>query len=161
MDFPFRKDIYTAKGKGQPLILRKVRRDENGDKIPCTCNDPVTHEGDGDAFCTYCDGVGFIWDEHWFLGYITHSSSFVGTSMTLREVTTPAFVQTDEPYLFTFYYVVVQVDDWVVQPALDSEGNVIVPMRTQHRHRVISQFPNRMDGARIEFWKFKLRKHGV
>jgi hypothetical protein len=161
MDFPFRKDTHTAKGKGQPLLLRKIRRDSDGEKIPCTCNDPVTHEGDGDAHCAYCDGVGFLWDELWFLGYVTHSASFVGTSMTLREMTMPGFIQTDEPFLYTFYYVTVQKDDWVCQPALDEEGNVIQPIRMQHRNRVISQFPMRMDGARIEYWKYKLRKHGV
>jgi len=158
MYFPYRKDTYTAKGKGQPLILRKIRRDDNGDKIKCTCNDAVTHEGDGDAFCAYCDGVGYIWDEIWFLGYVTHSASFVGTSMTLREVTTPGFVQVNEPFMYTFYYVTVHKGDWVVQPALDVEGNVIQPIQSQHRNIVISQFPMRMDGARIEYWKYKLRK---
>ena len=158
MDFPLRKDTYKAKGKGQPLILRKIRRDENGDRIKCSCNDAVTHEGDGDANCAYCDGVGYIWDEQWFLGYVTHSASFVGTSMTLREIVMPGFVQMDEPYLYTFYFVTVQKGDWVVQPALDEEGRVIQPLQIQHKNMVISQFPMRMDGARIEYWKYKLRK---
>ena len=159
MDFPFRKDVYRAKGKGQPLIIRKIRRDADGEKIKCSCNDTVvTHEGDGDANCAYCDGVGYIWDEKWFLGYVTHSASFVGTSMTLREIMMPGFVQTDEPYLYTFYYVTVQKGDWIIQPALDTEGKVIQPIRAQHKNIVISQFPMRMDGARIEYWKYKLRK---
>ena len=158
MDIAFRKDTHKAKGKGQPLILRKIRRDENDERIKCTCNDSVTHEGDGDAFCAYCDGVGYIWDEFWFLGYVTHSASFVGTSMTLREIVTPGFVQVDEPYLYTFYYITVKKNDWIIQPALDEEGQVIMPMRAKHRNIVISQFPMRMDGARIEYWKYKLRK---
>jgi len=158
MDIAFRKEEYKAKGKGQPLILRKIRRDEDGERIKCSCNDAVTHEGDGDAHCTYCDGVGYIWDELWFLGYVTHSASFVGTSMTLREMMMPGFVQTDEPFLYTFYYVTVQKGDWVIQPALDSEGKVLQPIQAKHRNIVISQFPMRMDGARIEYWKYKLRK---
>jgi hypothetical protein len=102
--------------------------------------------------------MGYIWDELWFLGYVTHSASFSGTSMTLREMLMPGFVQTDEPFLFTFYYVTVQKGDWVIQPALDSEGRVLQPIQAKHRNIVISQFPMRMDGARIEYWKYKLRK---
>ena len=78
--------------------------------------------------------------------------------MTLREVTTPGFVQVNEPFMYTFYYVTVHKGDWVVQPALDVEGNVIQPIQSQHRNIVISQFPMRMDGARIEYWKYKLRR---
>jgi hypothetical protein len=70
----------------------------------------------------------------------------------------PGFVNTDEPYLYTFHDITIQQHDWVVRPALDANGKVIQPLKIKERHIITSQFPMRLDLGRIEYWKFKLRR---
>ncbi len=157
--------------KGQPFLLRKARSftidtrhtDGNlykaGDPIPCTCKDPITHEGSGDPKCAYCDGQGYLWDELWFTGYLSYSSSLIGSSSTdLMYDTSPGTVNMNEPFLFTFHYVVIRQEDWIVRPALDMDGNLLQPIVPQNIYKLLHFRPMRMDWARTEFWKYKLRR---
>jgi hypothetical protein len=158
--------------KGQPFLLRKARRFEedtihtdgnfyeSDDAIPCTCKHPTTHEGDGDAHCTYCDGQGFLWDEIWFSGYLSYSSSFIGsTSSDLLYDTDPGVMNINEPFLYTWHYIVVRHEDWIVRSAMDMDGNLMQkPIQPQNVYKLLHYRPMRMDFARTEYWKYKLRR---
>lgn len=59
-----------GKEKGDILILRKYRRDNNLSRIPCAgCNNLASIQG-GIEGCPYCQGFGYIWDEQVVEGYV-------------------------------------------------------------------------------------------
>lgn len=158
--------------KGQPFLLRMARRftertrHDDGrlykadDAIPCTCKyDLVTHEADRDAICAYCDGQGYLWDELWFNGYLSFSANLMGNDQTdLQYDTSPGVVNTNEPFLFTFHYIVIRKEDWIIRAALDMDGNLMQPIQPQNIYKLLHYRPMRMDFARTEFWKYKLRR---
>ena len=158
--------------KGQPFLLRRARRFEDAiiytdgrhydadDAIPCTCKHVTTHEGDGDAQCAYCDGQGWLWDELWFSGYLSYSSSFIGsTSTDLLYDTDPGVMNINEPFLYTWHYLVVRHEDWIIRSAMDMDGNLMQkPLQAQNIYKILHYRPMRMDFARTEYWKYKLRR---
>jgi hypothetical protein len=45
---------FPEVAKGQPGLLRRMRRDGSGNLIPCPCVDPITNEPDRDRHCHIC-----------------------------------------------------------------------------------------------------------
>ena len=157
--------------KGQPFLLRIARRFEietrhtdgrlykADDAIPCTCHDLVTHEGDRDAFCAYCDGMGYLWDEEYFTGYLSYSASLTGSMSTdIQWDSSPGTVNLNEPFIYTFHFIVARQEDWIVRPALYMDGNLMQPIQPQNIYKILHFRPMRMDFARTEYWKYKLRR---
>lgn len=158
--------------KGQPFLLRMARRFEEqtryddgllykaDDAIPCTCKyNLVTHEADKDAECAYCDGQGVLWDELWFTGYLSFSANLMGNDQTdIQYDSSPGTVNLNEPFLFTFHHIVIRHEDWIIRAALDMDGNLMQPIQPQNIYKLLHYRPMRMDFARVEFWKYKLRR---
>ncbi len=158
--------------KGQPFLLRMARRFEErtryedgrlykaDDAIPCTCKyDLVTHEADKDAECAYCAGQGVLWDELWFAGYLSYSANLMGNDQTdIQYDVSPGTVNLNEPFLFTFHQIVIRHEDWIVRAALDMDGNLLQPIQPQNIYKILQYRPMRMDFARVEFWKYKIRR---
>lgn len=169
--------------KGQPFLLRVARRftldhpdriprtekfryEGDGllykldDAVPCTCKyDLVTHEADKDAECAYCWGQGVLWDELWFTGYLSFSANLGGNDQTdIQYDASPGTVNLNEPFLFTFSPIVIRHEDWIVRSALDMDGNLLQPIQPQNIYKILHYRPMRMDFARVEFWKYKVRR---
>ena len=62
--------------KGKYGLLRKMRKDENGNFIRCSCRSKITDEPDHDFFCRYCHGHGYFWDEYKIVYYRNDDSFF-------------------------------------------------------------------------------------
>lgn len=158
--------------KGQPFLLRMARRFEEetryddgllykaDDAMPCTCKyNLVTHEADKDAECAYCAGQGVLWDELWFTGYMSFSANLMGNDQTdIQYDVSPGTVNLNEPFLFTFHQIVIRHEDWIVRAALDMDGNLLQPIQPQNIYKILQYRPMRMDFARVEFWKYKIRR---
>ena len=135
--------------KGRKGLLRRLRRDSDGNPIRCACRDNVTDEPDKDYYCRYCLGVGFYWDE---IGIVYYRND---DSFRKREGKNQEFEGDD---FFFEYNVVIAVDDYIVTVNLDNDGNVLVPVTRSKIFKILSSDPFRSDSGRIEFIKVRAKE---
>jgi hypothetical protein len=138
--------------KKQKALLRKMRRDSNGDKVSCACTDATTGEPDKDTFCPYCLNEGFYWDEEWIDIYKIVIRSDVGNAM--RDDLLP---NTDQNIpvvvFFARYSSVLTAADKIIEMKLNVDGTVYKPYTRQAVYRIGTLFDMRSDNGRLEFWK--------
>ena len=134
----------TAKGvKG---LLRRMRKDSNGDLIRCPCRDDITDEPDKDYYCRYCLSMGYYWDEVTIV-YYRNDDSF-----RKREGKNEEFEGDD---LFLEHDVVITPEDYIVTVLLDDNGDPSIPVTRDKMFKILSADPFRSDNGRIEFWRVR------
>jgi hypothetical protein len=138
----------TAKeiSKKQTCLIRFMRRDANGNKIPCSCVDPVTKEPIKERLCPICLGEGFLWDESY--------SEMYKVLLTPKEVVMPPGL-TNIP-LVIFYMrhnANVSRDDKLIELVLDSEGIPVQPVLRRNVFRIQHLQEYRLDEGKLEYLK--------
>ncbi len=133
---------------GYPVLLREMRRNERGIRLPCTCRLEFTREPDPD--CVYCDGEGYLWDEKWYWTYSMYSGADTGQASRIRYMP-PASIRVDYKIFFFRYDVPLKYGDKIVEVALDTEGNVIQPLIRESIYQPQTINRQRSDNSRIEF----------
>ena len=150
--------IYTLDGrspeiaKGQPGLLRKMRRDSDNKLIPCECVDSITREPDKDRFCPICFGDGNKWDETNITFYRVLTAS--EDSNTMRD-TLEAVGLLNVPLVVFYirYSAAITEEDKVIQIDLDNDGSASSPTQRQAIYRVNSLWDYRSDNGKLEYWK--------
>jgi len=142
----------TEVPKGQVGILRRMRKDDNGNLIPCACVDKKTGEPDLDTFCPYCHGEGYIYDEEWIAYYRVLVSSQEGM---VRKNQAHRAGMSNIP--FVFFYLEYNVEpsrvDKIVEVSRDVDGGVLLPYTEEAIYPIATLEPFRSDSGRIEYWR--------
>jgi hypothetical protein len=148
----------TAKGK--PILIRTMRRDVTGTKLPCTCIDRFSREPDGDTLCPYCLGEGWYWDEAWAIGY---SKVILGpTSGTIQETQATSGTQKIPGVIFFIeWHEDFTLDDKIIEVALDKDGLVSIPNKRTAVYRINTLVPYRADNGRLEYWQVSCKQEAV
>ena len=68
----------------RPFILRRMRRDNDDQMIPCSCLDSLTREPDRDYLCPYCQGRGYLWDEELISAYMMLAAVPTGSNAAVN-----------------------------------------------------------------------------
>ena len=146
---------------GQPLILRRMRRDSAGGLVPCSCVDPVTHEPQRDFPCALCQGRGYLWDEVLVTGYkiIVAAPAASNASVNLRKEEAGHLYLPAARFFFP-YDVTVTRDDRVVEIELDADGNAVVPYNRLAIYELTLVRALRGDNGKIEYWACTGQKLG-
>lgn len=145
--------------KKQPVVLRIMRRDSNGHRIPCECVSSLTHEPDKDKFCPFCFGEGYKWDEILSKCYRVVLRSSVGLAGK-EDLVQPGLMNIP---LVTFYFpydIPILVEpghnesyDKVVELVLDTEGEAVRPYKRKMVYRIGTAIDFRSDNGKLEYWK--------
>jgi hypothetical protein len=149
--------LFPEIAKAQKIVLRIMKRGEDGKLIKCACVDVVTGEPDKDIFCPICLGEGFIWNEIISDTYKVVIKSSVGLS-SKQDLFTAGL--TNIP-LVSFYFrhdipiniINDQCTDKIVELVKDTEGNLVRPYTRQRVYRVGTAIAFRSDRDKLEYWK--------
>jgi len=132
--------------KGRVGLLRKMRRDSDGNLITCPCRDKITNEPDRDYFCQYCRGHGFYWDEH-VINYFQDDTMYSREPGQNKEY--------DKAYFYIEHNVDITDDDYLIILKTDADGDVVSPKQRQKFFKVFSADAFRSDFGRIEYWRVR------
>lgn len=128
--------------KAKKGILRKMRRDSDGEHVRCPCRDKCTDEPDKDFYCRYCLGMGFLWDEREIV-YYKNEDSF----------------NKQEGFLFYLQYdEELSTEDYIIEINLDKEGEPVMPVERQTFFDIVRAQAYRSDRGRIEFWQVRAKE---
>jgi hypothetical protein len=134
----FYRTLYGAvdeEAKGRQGLLRKMRRNSDGDPIRCVCRDIVTDEPDKDYYCRYCLGMGYYWDEIKIIYYRNEKA-------------------TNNDF-FLEYNVAVTLIDYIITVNLDIDGNPTAPVTRDKVFKIVKVDSFQADNGRIEFWRVR------
>lgn len=148
---------YPEIAKGQTGILRRMRRDDSNNTIPCDCIDDLTKEPDKSSFCPECYGLGALFDEEYVTFYkVLQDQTF--SSPRKQQFQSPGVL--DDPFIvFYFEYDIdITQDDRIMEISLDEEGDVNVPVTRLTCYRIDKTWAYRSDNGRIEYWKVYTHK---
>lgn len=149
---------FTAEGecpeisKFQPGLLRRFRRDSNGNKILCSCVSPVTGEPDRERRCPYCLGERYQWDEEDITFYHTEVNTASQTS-DRESLRAPGVMNTPLRGFWIQSKYTLTEEDKLVLLILDKEGNIALPMRRKELYNLATVNELRLDNGRLEFWQ--------
>ena len=128
--------------KGRAGLLRRMRREDNGDLVRCPCRDVLTDEPELDYICYQCYGHGWLWDEQEIVYY-----------------------KNDDAYRkwgYTIFYVRYSVDlfdknyidkDFIVEIQRDASGSPVSPIVRTRLYKISEVSDFRADDGRIEYWR--------
>lgn len=138
--------------KPQTALLRKMRRDSNGELTQCACVDPITREPDIDTYCSLCMGEAYYWDEDFVELYKVVVKSDVGNAQ--REVLLqPSLMNIPIVVFYTRSSVSITEDDKIIELVRDNEGIPSLPLKRHKVYSIGSLIDIRSDHGRIEYWK--------
>ena len=138
--------------KGHPALLRKMRRDSNGEKTLCPCVDEITHEPDKDRLCMICLGESFFWDEEEIIVYRTLEDSDVDNVLK-NELIKPGLIKIPLVVFYIRYSNEITEDDKIVTLELNLDGTAKVPKRRKGVYRIGKAWDYRADNGKLEYWK--------
>lgn len=135
---------------GRPFVIRTMRRDDDGNLIPCPCVDPITREPDPADRCPYCLSEGYHWDETWRTGYATYAGSDGGLTGRVKYLQ-PGSIRVDYRVFYFEYDLELSYDDKIVEVRLDVEGNPQLPYRREAIYKPQTIVQHRSDWGRVEY----------
>lgn len=160
-EFQYTLDGLTPEmAKGQPALLRTMRRDSNGNLTKCPCVDTLTREPDKDRFCPICYGDGWIWDETSILTYKVLKDSETDNSM-LDKLYSPGLIIIPTVVFYIRHTAEITKDDKVVLLALEKDGTAKIPKRRTAVYRIGKAWDYRSDNGKLEYWKVYAREESV
>lgn len=146
--------------KGQKGILRRMRLDDNGDRIKCDCVDSITHEPDKDYFCPYCDGEGYLWDEEWIVYYKILTSSDQGLARKNKPFSF-GVLNVEYTYFFVEHFINPTRYDKIVEVEKELSGLPENPYVRRAKYTIATAQPFRSDSGRVEFWRLACSEQAV
>lgn len=112
-----------------PYIWRKFRRTSSNRKQRCTsCNVDNNPNVEGQQECPYCSGLGFLFDEYIFSGYLYKQGvtrDFGNLWMKIPAGTTDV----SRYLLFTDNKISIGLEDRILIPDLNEDGRIDVPLK--------------------------------
>lgn len=135
---------------GRPVLIRRMRSDDEGNLLRCVCRDPLTDEADHSNDCPYCLGEGYYWDEALETTYQTYVGADGGLASRQQSLW-PAFIRSDTKIYYFRYDVKIGYSDKIVDLLLDAEGELVVPYKRQSIYRPETIDERRSDFGRLEF----------
>lgn len=147
-------------GKEQLYIYRRMRRGEDDRLVPCSCNNPLSQEGDRHIFCPYCFGEGFLWDEHWISGIRVRSRG-ARRRVDRLDMEEAGLLHPEISYMYVNHLSSPTTQDKILAPQIDPEGRIQWPVKVSHYWAIEKADPLRGDGGRIEYWLLTLRERPV
>lgn len=138
--------------KKQIALLRKMRRDDNENLIPCPCVDELTGEPDKDTFCAICHGEGKIWDEILVDVYSVELGSDIGKAIR-EDLIGPGLMNIPLMVFYMRSNVLVTKEDKMVELVRGQSGAPIRPYKRAQLYRINAEIDLRSDNGRIEYWK--------
>lgn len=152
----FDKLVFGTGGctrRGYPIQFWKTRRNSDGSPQACTCSS--TREHDPDRHCSYCRGVGYLWDAEWTMTRSEPIGSEGGLSAKDRWMP-GGIVAADTKVFFLRYSIEPRKDDTIVECLLDVDGNVVTnsdqpTFVALYRPQTI--IARRDQLGRVEFWE--------
>jgi hypothetical protein len=142
----------TEVAKGRPGILKRMRKDADGDLIVCPCVDEKTGEPDRDTICPYCWGEGYYWDEEWIMYYKMLVSSQEGM-VRKNSPNKPGLSNTPFVFFYLEYNVVPSRHDKIVEVSLGTTGDISLPYVRKAIYPIATAEAFRSDRGRIEYWR--------
>jgi len=140
--------------KGRVGLLRRMRKDTNGDLIKCPCRSKITDEPDKDYYCRYCLGHGYFWDETKIV-YYRNDDSFRKEKSDNPNYRGQEFEADD---FFLQHHEVITPDDFIIVVKLDVDGSIAQPLQREDIFRIWSADKFRADNARVEFWRVRAER---
>jgi len=138
--------------KAQPIVLRKMRRDDSGVLVGCPCVDRLTQEPDLDTFCPFCHGERYLWDEQMYDGYKVVLRSDVGLS-SKEDLIRPGLLNIPFVIFYMRSHIDITQDDKIVELILDTSGQPVRPYKREFLYRIGTAIDLRSDGGKLEYWK--------
>ena len=138
--------------KGQTGLLRRMRTDSAGNKIPCGCVDTVTHEPDRDRWCPICFGEGWLFDETYITFYKRLIDSETDNSLRDR-LTEVGLINVPLVVFYVRYSTEINEDDKIVEIALEDDGSVSTPTRRTAVYKIATVWDYRADNGKLEYYK--------
>ena len=135
--------------KGKVGLLRRMRKDSNGELERCPCRTRLTEEPSRDFFCRYCHGHGYFWDEYKIV-YYRNDDSFSKREGNIQEF--------ESDHFFFEYNVDIDPTDFIVEVSLDKEGRPLQPVVREKVFNIMSADTFRADTGRVEFWQIRAKE---
>lgn len=132
-------------------LLRKMKRDGNGNPIKCACRSSLTEEPDQGDFCRYCYGHGYYWTEEIVRFY--HNQSSFGKASDGKPFGRQ--FEYDKDFFYFEYSKEITNIDYIILVKLDRDGQVITPVKREEFFKVIAVDNYRSDNSRVEFVRVK------
>lgn len=146
--------------KGQPALLRTMRRDSNDKLTKCSCVDVLTKEPDKDRFCPICYGEGQLWDETEILTYRVLKNTLTENSL-LDKLHSPGLIIIPVVVFYIRYTAEITIKDKVILIALEKDGTASIPKKRTEVYRIGEAWDYRSDNGKLEYWKLFARKESV
>jgi hypothetical protein len=144
--------VFPEISKTQKVVLRKMRRDNDGNLIKCACVDEVTREPDLDSFCPLCNGSGNYWDEIFVDVYRSSSLESPSTQALSDKLYATGLHNIPLVVFYTRYTEDITEDDKIIELVLNKEGEIIQPPRRRRLFRIVRATDYRLENGRLEFW---------
>lgn len=142
--------------KAFTVMLRQFRRNENGYRVPCSCN--VAKEGQMHQKCSVCLGEGYLWDEH----YIDTFKVEIGSDQEKAGASLLTEIGRTKKQFCKFYVQSthkIDYEDKVIELALNPEGDVAKPERRHITWTINTLNEKRGDNGRLEYIILYCRKY--
>jgi hypothetical protein len=138
--------------KARKIILRRMRRDDNGNPIVAPSVSSLTGEPDLDTFDPFARGEMYLWDEEYhYTRLVVGKSTQAGLANKDKRLAGGII----NPWTVVFFFEYDVEPTWydrVVELQLDTEGDPIVPLRRGRIFKPESVIDYRSDNGRIAFW---------
>ena len=146
--------------KGQKGILRRMRLDDNEDRIKCDCVDDLTHEPDKDYFCPQCAGEGYLWDEEVVVYYKVLTSSDQGLARKNTPFQ-PGVLNVEYTYFYLQHFVNPTRYDKIIEIDRELDGSPENPYTRTAVYTIATAQPFRSDHGRVEYWRLACSEQAV
>ena len=142
--------INGCKAHNHLVLLRKPKKDNNGNLIKCKCVSKLTDEPDAEKDCRYCLGEKYLWKEEFKRCYSTLLGADGGKANRTKRIQ-PGEIRTDYKIFYFRYDEKISYRDKIIELSLDIEGKLLVPYKreTIYRPETIQMF--RADNGRVEY----------
>ncbi len=111
-----------------PYIWRKIRRTEDNRKIKCSSCNINSPYVEGQQTCPYCKGLGYVYDELLFSGYLYKQ----GVTRDFGNLWMKESIGTTDVsryLLFTDKSIAIGLEDRILIPDLEEHGKLAIPLK--------------------------------
>lgn len=120
-----------------PYIWKKFRRDSNNNRENClSCNPKGSLIIEGQHSCPYCYGVGYIYDEVLFSGYMYQKDTSRDFT-NLHQFKTSGKSDTTRFILVTDKNTTINLEDGVKVVRLNSDGKIHIPITITNTYKCL------------------------
>jgi len=147
--------------KSQRGLLRRMRRDNDGELILCPCVDSLTGEPDRDRWCPISHSEKYLWDEEYMDFYVLIGLQVESILARADDLFDPGIMNIPLVTIFTTYDKAITKEDKVVELILESGGKPETPIKRRRIIRLSNALAYRSDKGRIEYWKLAGHIEGI